>query len=131
MHENMAAKAVLDPKREAVEEGIFAVTFAGIHIVRGEHDPFPQCAVKQHEGDTVDEFELVVPQDMENAWFRAGGVPDQPQVVSENASDFAKQRCVAALVAAEIEKMDERRLMQLRSVEGVASDKIDGDAMIR
>jgi hypothetical protein len=67
MNENEVRKSVLRFQRESIQPTIATIALPGIHIMRGQHNSFTEQTVIQHEERSIEDFELIVPQNVENS----------------------------------------------------------------
>ena len=57
------------------------IPFTRIHVVSCEHDPFAQQFVVEHQHCAVEELDLIVPQQVEELWFRRRCITNEPEVI--------------------------------------------------
>src|SRR5690606_12172770 len=78
----------------------------------------------------VEDFEPVVPQDVEYPGLGDSRVTDQPEVVAQDATQLAQYRRLRAHVSAQVQYAHERACPQLRRFEKVAADEVESDSRV-
>src|SRR6476661_6890189 len=92
--------------------------------MRGERDLFAEKPVVEHQDGTVEELELVIPEQMKNSRLRRRRIANESDIVLQHSRDFAQRSGFGTLITAQIEKSDVRIAPQLRHIQVVAADEV-------
>jgi len=125
MDEDVVTKSVLNLEREAIEQRVFRVPSRLINVVRGERNSLSKYLVVQHQDRAIEEFEFVVPQNVQYSGLGARGVPDQLGVVDQQLRQLQRDTSIVVLAAAKVEKTKIRGGVQLRAVDFVAANYLE------
>jgi hypothetical protein len=124
MNEDAVGKAILDSKRKPIEMSIFRIAPACIHIVQCEDDLFPQELVIKHQQSSIEELELVVPQDVKDFRLGCGSVANQSRIVDQNSGDLSYETCVGLLIASQIKKGHSGCSSEIRAIQVIVTNQV-------
>src|SRR5437868_12237808 len=88
VNEDMIGKPILHSQREAIEGGISRIPLTRVHIVNGQNGLFPESPVVKHQQRSIEQLELVVPENMEDYGLGGSGIADQFGVVHREPEHF-------------------------------------------
>src|SRR5690242_1076356 len=85
---DVVSEHVLDSQRCSIQERIRQIPLPRVDVVRGECDLFAEEPVIYHQYCTVEQLEVVIPENVQNFRAWAGGIAEQSQVKCRHSSDF-------------------------------------------
>ena len=89
MNKDVVGKPILDSEREPVEARIPRIPLAGIDIVRGEDDFFPQELVVKRQQRSIEELEFVIPQDMKDSRLGCRRIANELGIVHRHPEELS------------------------------------------
>src|SRR2546426_949473 len=98
MNKDMICEPILHPQGKTIEQCIGKVPPRCINIVRGEDDLFPLEFVVEHEECSIDDLELIVPENVKDIRLWSPSVPDETDIIEQHPGYLADQTSIRLLI---------------------------------